>query len=362
MQFIFNRSPQYTRSHAMSPQWNNVRAGLAMNLAQVMSYYHKRSMAVKSNHLLVRLLNTARLNYEAPVQRFYEAIDVQAENLSRSFGLTSANNQGTAHDGVFYGAGTKEVIVGSSQSFDVREVSSKWMYQSPVRVIYTEKTDIDMHLPNGSAYSSEKGVAIIDINIPMLFVMYQGFVREQLENLRKGIQPKVAAQFVHGYVLPNMIPSHLDFALFNRTLMVATGATPATSTSRKHAQALANWAPQVERVIKTTVDLIAKTDPSLEDMLTMIPSVTAINGSQAMRLPSMTPTHQYVWVEVAARARVLAGCIVMSPSRLLANNKSDLQAFNRAVEYGRLLNPLERVLGPDAKDIVETVDIVKLTA
>ena len=167
MQSLFNRPPAPERGIAISASWNTTRAGLNRNLAQVISYFQNRSLAIKGNHLLVRLINTPSLNYEQPVERFYEIVDVLYPRLATSFRLTSPVFMGEIHDGIFYGPGTQEVILGISESFDVLEASEHWMHQTPVRIVSHDKTDLDMHVPNGIAYSQEKGLAVIAINIPM---------------------------------------------------------------------------------------------------------------------------------------------------------------------------------------------------
>lgn len=322
-------------------------------------------MAVRNNHILVRLLGAARLNYEATIERFYERIDVMTPALAQSFSLTCTVAEGSAHDGVFYGKGTKEVLIASTEMFDVHEAASHWKTQSPVRTIYHDKSDLEMHIPNGLPYSSELGVAVVCINVPMLFVMYRGFMLEQLEALRRGQQAKTASQFVHSYVLPNMIASHLDFALFNRAMLLATGQKPPSATARKHAitSGMANWTPQTDKALTEIVGHLQRSNLSMHDMLCALPAVTSVNCAQTMQLPGMASVYQYAWAELLARARVVGACIFLSPNNLLGMSKLDLMQIDREINYEGGPARIRKILGPvDAKETLEVIDLIQTVA
>lgn len=358
MQSIFNRSPYPTSGISIPAGWNNARSGLTRNLIQIVEYFHNRSMAIKTNHLLVKLLNSARLNYEDHIELFYSKIGAITNQLAQSFKITSPVNSGAKFDGVFYGAGTTEILALSTESFDVHSAAEHWKTLSPIRVLMHDKTDLEMHIPNGIAYSNELGVAVISINIPMLFVMYRGFVQEQLVQLRKGKQAKSTSQFVHTYVLPNMIGSHLDVALFNRTIALICGAKVANGTSRKHPISVANWTSQTDRVIKELAKPFTNQRYSLHNLLCMVPAVFTLNGAQAMQLPSMPPVQQYLWVEYLARMKVVGALGVLSPDRLAMENRGDIQSINRTIDYENVLQRPISILGKDANDLQELAELM----
>lgn len=358
MQQLFNCDPFPQRGTTESPSWNYTRRGLTSNLITVVNYYHNRSLAVRTNHLLVQLLNAARLNYENHLELFYARADGLTNLLANAFKLTSNTSVGKAFDGVFYGAGSTEVIIAHNESFDVHYAHDHWRVLSPVRSLMHSKTDIEMHIPNGVAYSKEQGVAVIAINIPMLFVMYRGFVLEQLDALRKGRQAKTTAQFIHTYVLSNMIGSHLDVALTNRLIATACGEPVVTNTSRKHLFNLSNWQSQTDKVIREQAAVMLKQSLSMHDMLCMMPAVHYINAAQAMRLPSMPPVYQYTWAEMLARIKVIAGLIFISPTNLLAYDKSHLQRIARTIDYQGPLVQLKKVLGNKAEETIELADVI----
>lgn len=358
MQQLFNRDPYPSRGISESPTWAFTRRGLTNNLITVVSYYHNRSLAVRTNHLLVQLLNAARLNYEDHLELFYARADGLTNTLANAFKLTGITSVGKAFDGVFYGKGSTEVIIAHNESFDVHHSHEHWRILSPVRVLMHSKTDLEMHIPNGVAYSKEQGLAVVAINIPMLFVMYRGFVLEQLDALRKGRQAKTTAQFIHTYVLSNMIGSHLDIALTNRLIATACSDPVTTNTSRKHLFNLANWQSQSDKVIKDQATTMRKQSMSLHDMLCMMPAVHYVNAAQAMKLPYMPPVYQYSWAEMLARIKVIAGLIFISPTNLLAYDKSELQRIARTIDYQGPLNQLKRVLGDKADETLELASVI----
>ena len=96
----------------------------------------------------------------------------------------------------------------------------------------------------------------------------------------------------------------------------------------------------------------------MHDMLCMMPAVHYINAAQAMRLPSMPPVYQYTWAEMLARIKVIAGLIFISPTNLLAYDKSHLQRIARTIDYQGPLVQLKKVLGNKADETIELADVI----
>ena len=71
MHTLFNLVPRALQGIQVPPLWPYVREGLTRNIAQVISYYRNAPMAVKGNHILVKLIQTVNVALSHNLERYY---------------------------------------------------------------------------------------------------------------------------------------------------------------------------------------------------------------------------------------------------------------------------------------------------
>lgn len=361
MQTLFNKSPNSSRGVVIPPLWSQARSGLNRNLQQAVSYYQSRQIATRSNHLLARLLNNLRLNLDAPLERYYEIIDSTASSVSMGLRMTNEVHRGVVHDGVFYGSGMREIIIGHTEPFDIYECERDWKNAAPVRILDHPKTDLDIHIPNGVSYSKESGYAVIAVNVPQLALMWRCFLKEQRALIARGQSPKTTPMFIHGYVLANALPSHLDIALVNR-LIAHVAKNPIEKPSRRNPFTLSDYSTQTDNVLTKVAEHLQKAQLSFHDMLCNIPSVTAYNAAEAMQLPAVAPTRQYAWSEIVSRIKVIAAMAALSPSNLTAYDKFDLTYMTRLIDYSDIRATIASQMKQDHVEIFNLLDLISSIA
>lgn len=357
MQTLFNQNPSASRGVVISPQWPQARYGLTRNLNQVVSYYHDRNISVRSNHLLARILNSLRVSLDATFERYYEQIDSSVAYTSMNFKLTNSIYQGVIWDGVFYGPGTREVLIGHNTPFDLYDCVRHWKDASPVTILDHNKSDLELHIPNGMAYSSETGYAVIAINITMLAVMWRCFLIEQRALMDKGLTPKTTPQFIHTYVLPNALASHLDIAIVNRLIRLVTKA-PEPFVNRRQPMALGDFSLLTDKVLNLAIERLTNANLSMHDMLCNIPTVTSVNAAEAMMVPPLAPTRQYAWAEVVARVKIIAAMAALSPSSLTAYDKHNLSYITRLIDYSGMRQVIDVQMKQDSLEINQLLDSI----
>lgn len=340
MPILFNTSDTIARSILRYADWNYVRAGLQRNLTNIKNYYNSRVMSVKSNHLLCRIINTADISHNLEIERYYDILDSNANRISNAMFMTSPVSKGRLFDGFFYGQGCIEVIISNNESFDPVVAYKNWKTISPVTVLLHPRTDLEMLLPNGKETSSEKGLCIISINIPMLLIQYRGFVDEQLYlDTTDGTGLQTVAHFVHRFVLPGMLDTHLDLAIFNRLTKVANGEIMGT-VYKKHPFGQVDYSNKVTAIHERMVQDFKQRTMEYAGILEMIPAVVCNSMLQALKLPDIAPTRQIVWVELIARLDALLTIVHLGGAESIKLNMSTLNAF--ALEYR--LSQRDRVL------------------
>ena len=97
------------------------------------------------------------------------------------------------------------------------------------------------------------------------------------------------------YVLPNMLFSHMDQALFNRIRKLRKGEEVGQSIKR-HPFALIDYTNKVDSCYGNVIENLTKTGKNFVGVLQSVPAVVKENMEQAMHVPDMAPTRQVMWV------------------------------------------------------------------
>lgn len=329
MHSLFNTNSSTSFGVPALPEWSWVRDGLRRNIGTVISYYHQNPRAVRSNHFLVRLLGSVAVPKSLTLERYYSNVDAMSLNVSMALKMTSSIYQGELFSGIFYGEGTQEILIAHREGFDVEEAHAKWQYQTPVRVLRHPRSDLSLSLPNGYNAGVEKGLAVIAVNIPLLAVQYRAFrMVEQSLNEDRDSQRSLM-QFVHMYVLPNMLTSQTDYALFNRINNVSLGR-PVGQTREHHPFVLP--ATFADRALANQRDLVVRLRESSRDfagILASVPVAKALDLKEALRLPSMAPTRQVDWALTLARLPALGFLFRVSAGGGGVRNQSEVNRLQR---------------------------------
>ena len=74
MYSLFNFMPETLSAVTKVSGWSNLQAGLQRNLNTVMQYYRTHPMAVESDHLLVRLLQSIDIPLSQNPERYQDNV------------------------------------------------------------------------------------------------------------------------------------------------------------------------------------------------------------------------------------------------------------------------------------------------
>lgn len=359
MQTFFNTIEPYGQAVLQPAQWPYLSDGLKRNLQTVKDYYKIRPFAVKSNHYLARLLNNLGVSYNLNLDRFSDIVDARASTVAMGFKMTSSVYRGSVFKDVFYGGSISEIFILDEEYFDPFETYANWQTESAVKVLMHPVSDLGLLLPNGK-YVNSSGVAVIGINIAKLAVQFKAFLdREAKKFYENNESPKTVAQFIHMFVLPNMLDSHLDVALFNRALNLVTGR-PMVEAGRTHSFYLTDYSKNVDTVYSTIINQFKTADKRYKIMLKSFPCIDSGNFEQLMKLPDNAPTRQIVWSHVLARLKVLELLIKLSPNQGNALNRTDNNQFLRDFKLYENDNALTGLMSPGLyQSLINSVEEIK---
>lgn len=333
MQTFFNTATPLRQVALALPQWNFIRANLIRNVQTVQGYYSTRPFAVRSQHFLVRLLNTIGVSYKLPIDRFYDLVDTKALAHSMVMKMTSSVYKGAIHPGVFYGEGNSEILVAVTDPVNPMETYKNWRTVSAVNPISHEISDTSLMLPNGRSSSVDKGICVIGINIAQLAVQYRGFLDYmQKEYLDQGLSPLTTMQFIHMFVLPNMMAGHLDLVLFNRAYNLLMGA-PMGSATKKHPFYLTDYSKLIDQTYTEAIKYFKGQSKEFKAILSTFPAAFSDSFEEALRIPDEAPTRQIVFSEVIARLKVIDFLTSFTPDAGTTRSRSEINDVMRTLKY-----------------------------
>ena len=301
MQKLFTKRFDSTNSVIKPPAFELIRRIYQRQIDTITDYYHSRVIGVPSNHLLCRLLTTANVPFQYDVDRYMEAAYARSPYVGKYFNLTSEINYGRFNDGVFYGPGNDELLLYDESYFNPYDALLQWKTLSPVKVLEHPISDFGLKLPDGRSNSTATGLSVVSIDIPLLLLQYRGFVMEQYGRIIGGEAGQLAtSHFVHMYVLPGMIKSHIDLVIMNRLKNLYYGA-PMSQATTKHPFQVIDYGSRVDRVLLDVLKHIENKSTLYSTSLKSIPSVYGQDMQDALMVPDMSPTRQVWWALILTR-------------------------------------------------------------
>ena len=369
MQTFFNKVSVAEPVLPGNPSWSYAQAGLLRNLELVTAYYRARPFSVKSNHFLVKLLNSLGVTHTADTQRFFDIVDTKALHLGMSLKMSSSIYRGQVFDGVFYGPGTKEILIAVNSYANPYTVERNWKDYNAIRVLDHPRSDLELTLPNGKDASYETGLAVLAIDIAALAVQFRAFAKEQYAySLQTGNNPHTVAQFVHMYVLPNMLKEHLNVALMNRAINRVIGA-PMGESPKKHPFMLIDYSKYVDDSYKTWTKFAQERDASAHSVLKSFEAVE-LTFEEVCRLPDQAPTRQITWVESLARLKVINWLTLISPTAGRRTNALEVQSLVKDLKRLMIDNSFSQIDDADVyyscmqmiRDVIRRIDAGDATA
>lgn len=358
MQSLFRLENEETNTGSVYPrQWVYAKNGLIQNVEKIEQFYQDYPIAVAASHLLVRLIHSVNISRNLSFDRYIANCSARSMNVAQALKLTSALSKGQVWDGVFYGSGTKEIIIVHDTLFPIQHAYDNWKDLHPVTVLQHNQTNTSMLIPDSRVSSTDKGMAIIAINIPMLMAMYYRFNQEQDAVELGGGARRTVYQFIHSYALAGMVRSHLDNVILNRFFNKATGI-PTTEAIRKHSFFLINYDQALDTVADVQLQYLRNFKRRFAGVMKATHLPIAGDLWEFSHLPSVPSTLQVFWALALSRMKILAFlCTVQKDYERI--NARDLNTIRWSMKIHQTRMVIKNNLGLEAYyEIAPLLDIV----
>ena len=314
------------------------------DLDRVIQYYRNGTFFTRSDHLLSRLINSVATPLSYDLDRYYEVTLARSLYVANGLQLTSSINTGKWHAGVFY-FGCPELIICHNEQDSPHELIKDWRNLKPVKLLESPISNLNFLVPTGTNQQVERGTAVISIDIGMLMVMYRGFIQNEERRYRTGESEAMLAthHFIGRYVLPNMLYSQTDLAIFNRMYNLIMGK-PMGHAYRRHPFSISDYTQKCDKGLEEIIRNIQNTPRTFETYLANIPSVFS---DFPLGMPDMVETRQVWWALFISRVKAIEFLFDLAGERGLAFNRLQLGQLKIAMKEFESDGIFKRMLTPD---------------
>lgn len=296
---IFNRPLEHGNATISSPRFEKEKSYLNDNLERVVSHYRRQEYAVRSDHLLVQLLQSLPIRGDQSIYELHREVEDKAPELARAFRLFSSATVGeVSYPGVFLGLDGYELIIFEDTYVDVIEAEKHWQELEPVTFLTHAKWDLNMEVPDGSISGMGSGIAVIHIHPVKLAIQYKKW-REREHYLNKDFQRNMM-QFVYAYPLSNAIRSSANVSLYN-LLRRRFYDVDSPQVDNEHKFFINVRYSQIEKTLDRFLLDAMRQRINFEEFINSTTLLQQKTIQNVVGLPSFLKTQQVTWALVAAR-------------------------------------------------------------
>lgn len=352
---LFETTTQFNVGVVSHPEFSYLKNGFKRELKKFESYYRRNAMVVRSGHLIVQLLQSLHVSTHYDPDTYVNLASDQITKLAMAYKLTTPHTAGKLHDGIFYGSSIKETILLTNTPLPISTIHENWRKLDSVSVLDHPYDSLGVWIADGVTEIPGEGYATIEINLPKLALQYRMWLDMRGMDLVEESIPAIT-QFVHRYVLPNMMRSHLDLAILNRFMTHFLKDIP-SSVNPSHPFFMVNYDRQMDRVIETMLERVIKRRLTFPQLLQALPAVYGRSALDTLSLPKVAKTRQIDWALTLSRLRQIAFLVQINDVGRSYANGHWLNRISRGVKLignDRVIaNQVGRVENANIEDFIE---------
>lgn len=290
LDFFINKPSDIQYAYQLYPRWDWIKRNYTDSINNLISYYNFRNTVVNNKNLLVRIIKNAFPGLDTDIFGYVKDLEINADYTARHFKLTNNKSVGDFHRNVFYSGKSIEIINHVVYDYNFLDIDKDYTKYSPLRVVYTEETDLDLHLLDGTKVKTKPSLTVVELDITLMLLMYRAWCRRRI---KFGLSIN-ACTFVSTIVIPNTIRTMVDHIIFNRFICKAKGIS-IPEFKLKHKLYVVDYSRGIDSVLDKVVDDIVNTNIPLYKFINTIPTLYYDDMFSALRLGRRLYTRQSKW-------------------------------------------------------------------
>lgn len=303
MHTLFNDTHLTAGTVTTPASFKMTRRRVRKNLIDIIKHNRKQSYAVRSNHLLVRLIHTMNLDVDLPLFEYHRMAENRADRVATAHRLTHTKHRGDVKtDDVFYGKGTDEVVIAVNENIDLLSIEHTWRSLQPVKILAHPYNDLSLIPLDGSREGKFNAFAVIQIDIVALVMQYRMWVMDQLNRGKAIIRTPM--QFVNQFPLTNALASHFDVAMQNRLMSLFLGEAT-EKFENPWPIYIRDLTQEVDDYLFDRIRYLKRRSMMYADILKAVPIAVKDDLWALNQLPKIPATRQITWALNMARAPIL---------------------------------------------------------
>lgn len=305
-----------TRGFYKPPTFDNINRYVQDQYTKLQKFYREFPPVTHTDRVVGKLLTDIKVPVRGDWIDIYDRVTDDTARLAGLNGMVSALSNGqVTRKGEFLPKGSREIIVAMQFPVDLSDLKNTWQDLQPVRWLYHNSTDLNMPLLGSrkALYLADVGdlpYGVVAIDVGMLAVKYHCWRHYHVSKMRTDAKPN-KGQFIGSFILPDMIPSFHDIALFNRVVNIVK-RKPIPVVGRTHSVATYRLDTQIDKILKQSIDYITrKRLMEWDEVFRYIPSFFNTNLFKGLCLPSVPSTIQLDWVLELSRLPMISWALYM---------------------------------------------------
>lgn len=295
----------------------NIKNRMIEDVTRIIEYYHTGTFFTRNDHILVKLIKTIATPLSYDLARYHEVTLARSLYAANALQLTSSIHAGRWFHGQFY-YDCPERILAYNGLVDPEQVRAQWKHYEAVKVLECPVSNLNYLQPVGLPQQSETGLAVIGIELDALMIQYRCFMEEQYQFRAQdsGYSLLDAPHFVGRYVLPNMLKSQTDLALFNRMYNLLMGK-PMGQAYRRHPFHVSDYRSQLDKVLDLYLKRLGGSKKTLYAYQEQLPYCF----QPPLSMPDILDTRQVAWALFLTRLKAMEFFITLAGKTGLVTNR-----------------------------------------
>lgn len=314
--FFLSNPSRIQYGYKTYPKWDWIKRNYKDSIENLINYYHYRITFVNNKHILTRIIKTIDPGYTKDIFSYMKDLETNAKYIARDFKLVNNISKGTIFKNIFYSGNSYEIINHVEFDYDFLEVDKNYSEYNPLRVVYTEETDLDFHLLNGLKEKVKPSLSVFELDITLMLLMYRAWSKRRIK-FGFSNNPNI---FVSTIVIPNAIKTMVDLIIFNRFIYIAKGID-LPDFKLKHKIYTLDYSRGVDDILSRVANDMVNTNTALEQFINTIPTLFYPNMFSALKLSRRLQTRQSLWATWMARVKYINILLdLLGPNGLTRNN------------------------------------------
>lgn len=296
-----------------------------------------------NKNILMRILQSIDLDFGGDLVEYMNKVHTRGMDLSRTIGMTSNYGAGRLHYGTFYDGCTEIFIAGRNEEYVWTDLWHNWMTVSPVTVLDHPFTEMTYFMPGVTNRAKIKGggedrLAIFFVDIALLYVQW---------NLYRGSRRDPSMElYITEVVYPNMMRSHMDIVMLNRTLLhLGIIEECKVRSNLPFQQTPTDY--EVDRIIDIVLKNYSGRRMTPELYISTIPGIFKEDLLKSIDDPQLMPTIQSMWATLATKMKRVALVLEMAKNGSIMDMGYFLSRLRRTIIQNESQKRFDVVSGGD---------------